>query len=139
MNIDWEKRWPNFKPTELLSPSGLLYYAGRQTLFVQPHFIDFLQAFRTEIGKSFLINHGNLKYRGYRSPKENQQVGGTENSLHVQGLAVDVTIPGIIPEKVGQLALDFGFTGVGVYETFTHLDIRTKLNNAATTWSGVSG
>jgi uncharacterized protein YcbK (DUF882 family) len=47
-----------------------------------------------------------------------------KNSLHVQGQAVDLQIPGIHPKVVRQAALELGYGGVGYYprSKFVHLD-----------------
>lgn len=37
---------------------------------------------------------------GYRSPALNAAVGGAKNSAHVQGLAADITAPGMTPKAL---------------------------------------
>jgi hypothetical protein len=59
---------------------------------------------------------------GYRSPAYNKSVGGVTNSLHTTGKAIDVRMPANKDEFI-VAASRAGFTGIGVYNTFIHLDI----------------
>lgn len=66
---------------------------------------------------------------GFRSPEYNAILvrsgrRAAKNSLHVQGQAVDLQIPGIHPKAVRQAALELGYGGVGYYprSKFVHLD-----------------
>ena len=66
---------------------------------------------------------------GYRSPEYNAKLVRTgrraaRNSLHMQGQAVDLRVPGIHPKVIRQAALELGFGGVGYYprSKFVHLD-----------------
>lgn len=66
---------------------------------------------------------------GYRSPAYNKKVGGAKKSQHVQGNAVDVVQTGLTTaqrQQFIQAAIDAGFKGIGIYNTFTHLDISGK-------------
>ena len=62
----------------------------------------------------------------YSSSAYNAQVGGSAHSQHCYGTAADITVAGQTPEAVAayarQIMPDWG--GVGVYQTFTHVDIR---------------
>ena len=67
---------------------------------------------------------------GYRSPKTNEQLrasghGVAKRSLHMQGKAVDIRIPGINLRQVRQAALALKSGGVGYYPKsgFIHLDV----------------
>lgn len=66
---------------------------------------------------------------GFRSPEYNAMLVRTgrraaRNSLHVQGQAIDIRIPGIHPKVIRQAALTLGYGGVGYYprSKFVHLD-----------------
>ena len=66
---------------------------------------------------------------GFRSPEYNAILvrsgrRAARNSLHMQGQAIDLQIPGIHPKMVRQAALELGFGGVGYYprSKFVHLD-----------------
>ena len=63
----------------------------------------------------------------YRSPDYNASVGGSKKSMHMQGKAVDVIMTGKTDterQQFIQAAIDAGIKGIGVYNTFTHIDIR---------------
>ena len=66
---------------------------------------------------------------GYRSPQTNAALrrhssGVAEHSLHLQGRAIDVRLPGFPTRKLRELALGMGRGGVGFYPQpdFVHLD-----------------
>lgn len=66
---------------------------------------------------------------GYRSPEYNAKLVRTgrraaRHSLHMQGQAIDLRIPGVHPKVIRQAALELGFGGVGYYprSKFVHLD-----------------
>ena len=66
---------------------------------------------------------------GYRSPQTNAALrrhssGVAEHSLHLQGRAIDVRLPGFATRRLRELALEMGRGGVGFYPQpdFVHLD-----------------
>lgn len=66
---------------------------------------------------------------GFRSPEYNAMLVRTDrrvakNSLHMQGQAIDLLIPGIHPLKLRQAALELQYGGVGFYKrsSYVHLD-----------------
>jgi uncharacterized protein YcbK (DUF882 family) len=66
---------------------------------------------------------------GYRSPHTNAALrsrssGVAEHSLHMQGRAIDVRLPGFPTSKLHELALQMQRGGVGFYRAsdFVHLD-----------------
>jgi len=61
----------------------------------------------------------------YRCPKHNKEVGGTDNSYHTQGLAVDIKVDGYGLEELENIARAVGFRGIGIYKgaNFIHLDL----------------
>ena len=66
---------------------------------------------------------------GYRSPQTNAALhrhssGVAEHSLHLQGRAIDVRLPGVPTRRLRELALGMGRGGVGFYPQtdFVHLD-----------------
>lgn len=125
MKIDWNLE--NFTPEELLSPIGLRQL-GQNNLMMDLRWMIEVQEWRQDVGKLFLINHAGLKYRGYRSPKENIKAGGVECSRHVQGLAIDLTIPGVSPGVVAEWARERGYYAISYGEKdFCHVDARTQL------------
>lgn len=120
---EWVKRWPNFEPREVLSRSGLFFYEQKRVMLIRPYALDFLQGFRFELDQPFIINHGEHESRGYRNALENKAAGGKLHSLHMQGVAFDITVPDLRPSEIASKAQEYGWMGVGVGETFTHLDV----------------
>lgn len=67
---------------------------------------------------------------GYRSPKTNEKLramghGVAKRSLHMQGKAIDIRIPGVNLRQVRKAALALKSGGVGYYPKsgFIHLDV----------------
>lgn len=62
----------------------------------------------------------------YRCQERNDQVGGAVNSQHLLGRAVDIPLScfDVDIEAVSESAEIIGFTGIGLYDTFIHLDVR---------------
>jgi len=79
-----------------------------------------LQELRDILGVPLLINSA------YRCPERNRQVGGVDNSQHLYGKAVDISMRTIDKdiEEVRDIAEEIGFDGIGLYKTFIHLDVR---------------
>lgn len=73
----------------------------------------------------------------YRTAAHNKAVGGSSGSQHLQGTAADIKVAGISPLAVAQYAeyLMPGSGGIGVYGTFTHVDVRA----ARSRWDQRSG
>ena len=66
---------------------------------------------------------------GYRSPKTNAMLhrsdpGVAVNSLHMEGQAADISLPGRPLRKLHEMALTMGLGGVGYYpeSNFVHVD-----------------
>lgn len=83
-----------------------------------------LQILRDYLGFPIQINSG------YRSPEQNKKVGGAPNSMHMQGKAADIVCQKYTPHQVYTAVLTLisqgkvWFGGVGLYDTFVHVDIR---------------
>lgn len=83
-----------------------------------------LQILRDEIGKPIRINSG------YRSPRHNKRVGGSPNSQHLLGKAVDIVVKDLPPVQVAEILEELIAEGtipeggIGIYPGFTHYDIR---------------
>lgn len=134
---DWG--WKYFLPEEVLSPIGLKRLKDSGLLLIQPVLLDKLTELRERLNDALFINHGNHWLRGYRSPEENMMVDGTPQSLHLQGLAVDVTAKAISLRDLADAAIIAGFTGIGFYpkKNFIHMDLRTNLYQRITRWEEV--
>jgi uncharacterized protein YcbK (DUF882 family) len=67
---------------------------------------------------------------GYRSPETNQKLrrnssGVAQKSLHMEGYAADIRVPGLKTAALRKIAIDIGGGGVGYYpeSDFVHVDI----------------
>ena len=93
---------------------------GSDPVLVAPRLVMILQTIRDHFGKALVINSG------YRTPQYNEKVDGTPQSQHCYGTAADITIKGVAPAMVAayarKLMPDWG--GVGIYDSFTHIDVR---------------
>jgi hypothetical protein len=83
----------------------------------QPKTLIGLNQIRITIQKRFNTTSG------YRSPEYNQEVGGVSNSMHLQGIAVDVTVPYQFREEFYQAAKGAGFTAFGWGRNTVHIDM----------------
>lgn len=95
---------------------------GADKVLIDDDLVALLENIREAVGgKAITINSG------YRSPEHNAAVGGVSNSQHVKGTAADIVVDGTDPLTVGQIAEHFlnKKGGIGVYQTFTHVDTRT--------------
>lgn len=64
---------------------------------------------------------------GCRCAAHNASVGGAPKSQHLLGKAADVRVDGNTPSDVADFAkllCEFGNSGIIIYDTFTHLDVR---------------
>ena len=95
---------------------------GAEAVLIAPRLVMILETIRVHFGKAVRV------HSGYRTPAYNKKVGGKPHSQHTLGTAADISIPGVPPQKVADFARslmpDWG--GVGVYKTFTHIDVREK-------------
>ena len=94
--------------------------------FVKKNVIELaenLQIIRDEVGRLDLTN-------SYRCKDHNSDVGGSTSSQHLVGKAADVKSESIKPKEMAQIVDDlmksenFELGGIGIYNTFTHVDIR---------------
>ena len=63
---------------------------------------------------------------GFRCETHNAAVGGAKASYHMRGCAADIRVPGVEPAEVAKTAESVGFLGIGLYDTFVHVDTRTS-------------
>jgi uncharacterized protein YcbK (DUF882 family) len=86
---------------------------------ISPKLVDDLTKLREAIGMPFIVTSGS------RCLYWNQKKNGSENSYHLQGLAVDFKISGGgLVYLVAKMAPAFDFMGIGISKTFVHLDQR---------------
>ena len=101
---------------------------GSDPIFIDTDLVKILQKIRNHFGKAVTITSA------YRTPGKNKAVGGTTYSQHLYGTAADIKVNGVTPKKVAayveKLMPNSG--GIGIYKTFTHVDVRT----AKSRWNG---
>lgn len=101
---------------------------GSDAILVAPRLVMVLESIRTHFGSAVVINSA------YRTPQYNAKEGGVAHSQHCYGTAADITVRGQKPAAVAayarQLMPDWG--GVGVYDSFCHIDVR----EAKADWKG---
>ena len=99
---------------------------GSHQVMVKAELLEKLQRLRDLAKKPVIITSG------YRNPVYNEWVGGSPTSRHLTGEAADIRVPGLHLDEVAQLAREAGFTGIGIYRSFTHVDVRRE----PVTWRG---
>jgi len=92
---------------------------------IEPQLLDVLHVIQTELGTD-------APYQvigGYRSPATNNMLrarssGVAQHSLHMDGRAIDVRIPGFDCAVLREAAIDLRLGGVGYYKSsnFVHID-----------------
>jgi len=101
---------------------------------IDPQLLDLLYAVRQRLES----NEAYEVYSGYRSPETNAKLrlegwGVARNSLHMQGMAIDIGLPGSASRHIANCALSLQRGGVGTYRrsSFVHLDV-----GEVRTWRG---
>lgn len=115
--IEW--RWPHFRPAELVCEcSHSKTCDGAGSLLFHEETLDRLEKLRLKYAAPMVITSG------YRSPEHNDRVSNTgRTGPHTTGRAVDVKVVGGAARfRLIELAIEFGFTGIGVAKSFVHLD-----------------
>lgn len=104
---------------------------GSDKVLISDELVTLLQNIRDHFSAAVVINSA------YRTETYNQKVGGATHSQHVLGTAADIVISGVSPLQVAQYAeyLQPKSGGIGVYTTFTHVDVRETRSR----WDNRSG
>lgn len=113
MTSPW--RWPNFDASEFACT-----HCGEQRM--RESTLDRLQALRTDLARPLIITSG---YRCAQHPVEAKKASGP--GAHTFGCAVDIRAIGVEAHKIVRVALEHGFTGIGISQRagkprFVHLD-----------------
>ena len=93
-----------------------------RALAVDKVLVDVLEEVRTVFNKPVTVSSG------YRCKSHNKSVKGGVTSVHLLGKAADIIIVGV-PARDIQLYLENRYPdtyGIGRYEGFTHIDVRSK-------------
>lgn len=107
--------------SEHFSYEEMRCHCGCSEFSIDDRLLEGLEQLRAAAGKPVHINSA------FRCQKHNKAVGGCFGSYHCLGKAADVVIDGLTPEQVAAIAekIDlFRYGGIGIYNNFTHLDVR---------------
>lgn len=85
---------------------------------IDEELIEKLQKLRDMLGKPIIVNSG------YRTSEYNKRIGGALKSQHMLGTAADIRVSKMAPSEVAKYAQQVGFRGIGIYDTFVHVDTR---------------
>lgn len=101
---------------------------GSDAIIIADDLIYWLYRVRTYFNKPVIITSA------YRTPAYNAKVGGATRSQHMYGTAADFYIKGVEPEEIAAYleTLVPNTCGIGLYDSFVHLDVRRK----KTRWNG---
>lgn len=106
----------HFKVKEFSCNDGADYVPIDKGLIIK------LEALREKLeNRPIIINSG------YRTREYNKKVGGVPESYHIYGKAVDIHVNGKTPAQIAHAAQDLWFGGIGLYDTFVHLDTRRDM------------
>ena len=103
------------------SRAELVCSCGCKDEIINFDFIERLQKLRSDYGKPMVVNSW------YRCKPYNAKIGGSKNSQHCRGIAVDIAVDNAVDRmRLVRLACKHGFSGVGIYASFVHIDARTS-------------
>lgn len=94
---------------------------GCGRMVINPILVRILEGIRAAAGhKPVIVRSWN------RCAKQNKAVGGQPDSQHLYGAAADISITGVAPALLAQLAQNCGADGIGTYpkQGFVHVDVR---------------
>lgn len=90
---------------------------------VDERLLTLLENIRNHVGKPVHLNSG------YRSPEYNATLkNASPRSQHCNGKAADIWVEGVTPKQIADIAECYlgSSGGIGIYKTFTHVDVRTS-------------
>ena len=87
---------------------------GTDECLMDEEFMARLVALRKEFNEPMVISSG------YRHESYNQVIGGARNSPHLYGKAVDVLVSGRTAYRLMKMAMQHGFTGIGISQRGPH-------------------
>ena len=116
----------SFKINEFMQNDGLEY------LKLDMRVVSAIQMIRDYFGKPITVTSA------YRGVAYNKEIGGASKSQHLLGKAIDFKVSGIAPSKVQAFIKSdwkkLGITGLGIYSTFTHIDVRSGSSLVTFKW-----
>lgn len=97
---------------------------ANQSVYMDPRLLDLIRAVQGYMEYYGFVSPLMIN-SGYRSLATNSRTeGAARNSMHLQGKAIDFTMPGVPSSYIGALASHYQGGGVGFYTKsgFTHMD-----------------
>lgn len=82
--------------------------------------VEYLQMIRDHFGKPVYLTAYRCKIHNDRTPN------AASNSYHLYGQAADFHIDGVAPVEIAKYAESIGIKGIGLYDTFVHIDTRAS-------------
>lgn len=110
--LNMHKQYPSSNPANNIPGAG-----WRK---VHPDVWIYLMRVAQRMGVKFYINSA------YRNENKNSAVGGANNSLHMSGLAVDVSMSGVDRTSFIKYCSQESFKGIGTYPSFIHVDLGNR-------------
>ena len=88
--------------------------------YMEEAFLILLDELRYQCGFPFIVTSG------YRSPKHSKECKKVKPGTHCDGIAADIKVAnGAQRFIIVQKAMEMGFTGIGIANSFVHVDIRS--------------
>jgi len=122
---------PNFKVSQFKCNDG------SDVVLINPALVDLLEKIQAHFGKPIKI------VSGYRTPMYNKRLekpggkGAAKNSQHMYGNAADIKIDGVTPREICNWLNGWHKGGLGLYPTFTHVDVRNTVGSSIARWGGL--
>jgi uncharacterized protein YcbK (DUF882 family) len=92
---------------------------------IQPELVEKLDELRESCGFPFIITSG------YRDPSHPEEIKKKKAGTHSQGIAADIKVAnGAQRYAIVKHAIALGFNGIGVANSFIHVDLRKCNANA---------
>ncbi len=85
---------------------------------VDEKLVQYLQQIRDHFGKPVYLTAYRCKTHNARTPN------AASNSYHIYGMAADFHIDSVAPAEIAKYAESIGVKGIGLYDTFVHIDTR---------------
>lgn len=108
---------------------------------VTPQLLGLAEDVRAVLGNTAMyVNQHD--HSAYRCEEHNKEVGGVENSYHMQGMAMDFDCRGCMtPAQIYKNLVDArmhgelrNLWGIGLYDTFVHIDTGKAPDGHLRTW-----
>jgi len=139
---EWKARYPSFSIEEVYSPRALRRLNQTGQHIINFEFLDMLQALRNEVGPIY-VNIGQHRRRGVRDPYDNYLIYNKNwnYSFHLAGIAADISSSKYSVDELYPKVKNFRFnnkrfTGIGLYPTWIHVDIRPRTEPGHVFWTG---